>query len=45
MGGEEEEAQAEREEVSGNQLNQKTTWEHAEIPTMRAQSRNQKETM
>ena len=43
--GEEEKAQAEREDESRNQFNQKTTWEHAEIPTMRAQSGNQKETM
>lgn len=29
---EEEKVQAEKEEVSRNSLNQKTTWEHAEIP-------------
>lgn len=44
-GGEEEKAQAEKEEVSGNWLNQKTTQEHAEVPTMRARSGNQKEMM
>lgn len=42
---EEEKVQAEREEVSRNCLNQKKSWEHADIPTMKAQSRNQEETM
>lgn len=41
----EEEAQAEGEEINRNQFNQRTTWEHVEIPTMRAQSGNQKEMM
>lgn len=41
----EEEAQAEREEVNRNQFNQRTTRERIEIPTMRAQSGNQKEMM
>jgi len=43
--GEDEKAQAEREEANKNHFNQKTTQKHVEILTMRAQSENQKKMM